>query len=239
MQGLSKMADLMILNLITLVCCIPVVTVGASFTALHYMCLKIVRDEETYVFKGYFKSFKENFKQATVIWLLQLVMILVLAGDFYIMLQTEKGFPFLIQVMIFVVAVIAIMTSTFVYPMLAKFDNTIARTIKNSLFVSILQFPKTLLMVAFNVLPFVAVVVAPALFPIGILFCFSLPAFLGALLYNKYFKKLEIRLTGEEEAPTAGEADIFTEDQRESIEALGYSLKNEEEKEEESVMDNN
>ena len=70
MQALGKMADLMWLNILTLICCIPVVTAGASLTAMHYMALKIVRNEECYITKGFFKSFKENFKQATLIWLL-------------------------------------------------------------------------------------------------------------------------------------------------------------------------
>lgn len=85
MQALGKMADLMWLNILTLICCIPVVTAGASLTAMHYMALKIVRNEECYITKGFFKSFKENFKQATLIWLLMVIVIAVLTGDFIIM----------------------------------------------------------------------------------------------------------------------------------------------------------
>ena len=55
MQALGKMADLMWLNILTLICCIPVVTAGASLTAMHYMALKIVRNEECYITKGFFK----------------------------------------------------------------------------------------------------------------------------------------------------------------------------------------
>ena len=78
MQGLSKMADLMWLNVLTLLCCLPVVTMGASLTAMNYVALKIVRDEECYISKSFFKSFKENFKQATIIWLMILVAALIL-----------------------------------------------------------------------------------------------------------------------------------------------------------------
>ena len=58
MQGLNKVADLMILNIIALLCCVPIITIGASITALYYMALKIVRGEEVYIFKGFMKSFK-------------------------------------------------------------------------------------------------------------------------------------------------------------------------------------
>ena len=81
---LNRVADLIILNLLTLVCCIPIFTVGAAMTGLNYVCLKMVRNEEGYIVRGFFKSFKQNFKQATIIWLIILLAIIVLAGDFYI-----------------------------------------------------------------------------------------------------------------------------------------------------------
>ena len=67
MQGLGKMADLLWLNVLTLICCIPIVTIGASFTAMNYMALKMARNEECYITRGFFKSFRENLKQATLI----------------------------------------------------------------------------------------------------------------------------------------------------------------------------
>ena len=57
MQGLGKMADLMWLNVLTLICCLPIVTIGASLTAMNYMALKIARNEECYITRGFFKSF--------------------------------------------------------------------------------------------------------------------------------------------------------------------------------------
>ena len=78
MKYANKFADLMFLNMITIIFCIPIFTIGASLTAMHTMVLKIYRDEESYVIRGFFKAFKENFKQATIMWLLYLVMLLVL-----------------------------------------------------------------------------------------------------------------------------------------------------------------
>lgn len=77
MRFLGRLADLMILNLVTLLCCLPVVTIGASLTAMHYVLLKMVRNEESYIVRSFFKSFKENFKQATVIWLIILLLSLI------------------------------------------------------------------------------------------------------------------------------------------------------------------
>ena len=87
MTFLSKMADLMILNLLTLLCCLPIITAGDAMTALYYMTIKMVKNEECYIVKGYFKSFKENFKQATIIWLIALVVGIIFAGDFHRILR--------------------------------------------------------------------------------------------------------------------------------------------------------
>ena len=85
MQAMGKVADLMWLNILTLVCCMPIITAGAAMTALHYSALKIARNEECYITKDYFKSFKENLKQSTLIWLIYLVLILVLVLDFFLL----------------------------------------------------------------------------------------------------------------------------------------------------------
>ena len=68
--SLSRLADLFWLNLLYIICCIPLVTVGAASTALYYVTLKMAKDEEGYITRSYFKSFKDNFVQATAIWLL-------------------------------------------------------------------------------------------------------------------------------------------------------------------------
>ena len=59
---MGRIADLCILNIICLVCCIPIVTAGASITAMYYVTLKMVRNEEAYIVRSFFKSFKDNFK---------------------------------------------------------------------------------------------------------------------------------------------------------------------------------
>lgn len=203
MQGLGKMADLMILNLLALVCCIPVVTVGATMTALHYMTLKIVRDEEVYIVKGFLKSFKENFKQATIIWLLQLVCAVILGLDFFLLFSGAVEFPFVIQVMMFVVGVMVTATFLMVYPVLSKFDNTLVNTLKNAFLMAVLQFPKVVLIFILWLLPAFIAIFVPQVIPLVILFGMSLPALCSSFLYNKFFQKTEQRMM--EKAIEAGE----------------------------------
>lgn len=194
MQSLSKMADLLLLNLLAGICCIPIVTIGASMTALHYMSLKMVRDEECYIVKGFFKSFKQNFKQATIIWLLILVTIAVIGADIYIMNNMGESVSRVIRFIVTIVGIIVAFGSTFVFPVLAKFDNPVLRTIKNAYIISILQLPKTILMMALNVVPWVILATSVKWAPIPLFFGLSVPAYVSAMLYNNFFKKLETQV---------------------------------------------
>ena len=219
MQALGKMADLLWLNVLTFICCIPIVTIGASLTAMNYVALKIARNEECYITKDYFKSFRQNLKQATVIWLLLLLLLLVLVGDFYIISNSDITFGNVIRIVITVIAVVVVFTAMHVFPMLAKFDNTIPNTIKNAFFMSILQFPKTLLMIVLYILPPVIVVLFTQIAPIPILFGFSVPAWLSAKLYSGFFKKLEDQILAEAEPPEEEGEDerIFRDELDESL----------------------
>ena len=117
--------------------------------------MKMARNEECYIARDFFKSFKLNFRQGTAIWLIELFIILILTGDFLIMSRTEMSFGNVIKVILTVIAFLALFTFMFVFPVLAKFENTVMRTIKNAFFIGVLQFPKTIAMMVLAVLPLV------------------------------------------------------------------------------------
>ena len=120
MNVLNKMADLMWLNILTLICCIPVITAGAALTSMHYVALKIVRNEESYITRSFFKSFKTNFRQATLIWLLLMLVAAILGGDYYIITKSGMQFSQVLVVLIMAAGVLVICTSLYVFPVLAK-----------------------------------------------------------------------------------------------------------------------
>lgn len=215
MNVLNKVADLMWLNILTLLCCIPIFTAGASFTALHYMCLKVLRNEESYISRGFFKSFKENFKQATIIWIIILVVAGILVGDYFIISKSGLEFNQVIQIIIMLVGILLLFTTIYVFPILAKFSNTTVRTIKNALVASLIQLPKTILMIVFYAIPIVLFVVSLRLFPFVFLFGLSVPAMLSAMVYNKFFKKLEVQI--EEANAVDGETEEIAEEDDERI----------------------
>ena len=85
---LNKATDTLIATLLWLVCSIPIITIGASTTAFYSVMLKLVKDEESYITKSFFKAFKENFKIATIVWLILGVIGAVLLTSIYIVLNT-------------------------------------------------------------------------------------------------------------------------------------------------------
>lgn len=191
MNFFSKMADLIGLNILAFICCLPIVTVGASMTALHYVCLKIVRDEEGYIVKSFFKSFKQNFKQATLMWLIMCVFIVIYVLDFCVLRFSTVALPDWLRVLLLAVGVVAVFATMHAFPLLAKFENTIGRTFKNSLLVGVMILPKTVLMMVMAVVPLAIAIYFPAAMPIVIMFGVSGPALFNAWLYNKTFKKFE------------------------------------------------
>lgn len=207
---MGKVADLVILNILAFVCSIPVFTIGASWTAMYFVTIKIVRKEEGYVIRDFFRSFKENFKQATVIWLLVLVVAAIFAGDFLIYRMMPDQIPTFIMIVVAVLAYLLLGTTVYVFPVLSRFDNTIKNTIKNAFILSIANIPFTILFVILLALPIVVALFVIELAPILILMGISLPAYLSSMMFVRIFRKVEPKQvqTGEETADEESEAEV-------------------------------
>ena len=191
MRFLSRMADMIILNILMMICCIPIITVGAAYTAMHYVLLKMVRDEEGYLIRGFFKSFIQNFKQATVIWLFMLLVIMVFVGDWLIFRVAADTFPKALIVGVAAIGIIVLMVAVYVFPLLARFDNTIKNTVHNAALLAFGNLPKTLLMIVVYALPFVIAYFSVYSYIFIFMFGISLPAYGVAWLYSNIFKKFE------------------------------------------------
>lgn len=196
---LDKFASLLWLNILWLVCCIPVFTIGASTTAMYYVALKMVKNEESYITKSFFKSFKQNFLQATVIWIALLVCAVLVALDLVICKDNTAGIFGVVNVAAYAVGFAVLLVALYVFALLAKFDNTIKNTIKNAFFISILNFPYTLIIVVFTVIPFAVAYFIPQLIPLSVFMGGSLVAYLSSMPFNKIFDKLIEKEEPEEE----------------------------------------
>ena len=227
MNFLSKIADIMILNLLIIICSIPVFTIGAAVSAAYYMAFKMVKNEETYIVRGFFKAFKENFKQATVMWLLVLVVIAVLSVDYTIIVYSGIEFSRWIRIAMVTVTMILLMGVVFMFPLQARFINPVKYTIKNSFLMALSHLPTTVLLIAVYAVPVVVFYFVPQSLPVLILLAFGMIVYLKSYLLLRVFKRYEDALAAgiDAPAPDPSEADsgIFAESDR--IEKEGRMVK--------------
>lgn len=187
----TKLTDLMIINLLTLLCCLPIFTIGPALTAMHYVLLRLYRDEEGYIVKNYFKSFKENFKQATLIWLIYLGIIAVVGLDAWVIAKGGLEIPAFIKYALVFVGVLGTFSLTWVFVLQSRYENPIKATIKNSFIVSVANFFKTVMMLIMLLVPALLIFISEATLPIVFFYGFSLPGLLQTMIYSKIFDRME------------------------------------------------
>lgn len=195
MRFLSTLCDLIILNILCIICCIPIITAGASITALFSVTLKMVKGEESYIVRGFFKGFKDNFKQATIIWLIMAVFGIFMYMDYRAAYVLPTNVRNVFQVMIGAIMILYAMLFTYIFPYLARFENSIKNIFKNSLLIAVLNLPWTLLMTVLPIaLVFITFLTSYTLVygsMIWILFGFSLVAYMNSGIFRKVFAKYE------------------------------------------------
>lgn len=188
-HGLNRIVDYIIINIIYIVCCIPIITIGAATTALHYTSLKMVYNEG-YVIRTFFKAFKENFKQATLIWIPALFVFLMLFINSRVLpLRFTGSMWSMVCIANKVVLVFFAFLFTLVYPLLAKFDNTTRGSLLNAVLISIRSLPWTLLATLIWFFPVIISYFSPFagsyVIMFWIFFGFSVSGYLMSYIYEE------------------------------------------------------
>ena len=191
-RALTKVADLFWLNILFVICCIPIFTIGAALSAMYSVTLKMCVDKEGAISQDYFNAFRENFKQATILWLIMLgVGIFLIAG--FLMVPFLGGIVYEIAFwLLCVIGVVYIMVFSFLFPLQSKFSNPIKRTMINALFLSIRHLlPTTVVVSLLTALPGLIVYFKPdylfKFLPLVVLILFSGIAFLKSKLLTPIF----------------------------------------------------
>lgn len=143
---LGKLTDSLILDFIFLISCLPVITIGASCTAFYYTMHKVLRRDRGYLWSEYKRSWKENFKQATVCWLIFLGIAAVLCTDIYVMYQMFRAGSSFGSAYVFFVILLAVLIlwAVYTFAAIARFENTTRELLKISAWIMIAHLPKTL-----------------------------------------------------------------------------------------------
>jgi len=128
----NRIGDLIFLNLLFILCSIPILTIGASFTALNYCCMKLIKEGDVSARRMFFTAFKENFRQATAIWLCYLFVIGMLLFNLYFLNITHNLISQILRYLfLFLFAIINII-ALYLFPTVAVFKNKTSALIKNA-----------------------------------------------------------------------------------------------------------
>lgn len=227
---IGKLGDLILLNVLWIICSIPIFTIGASTTAVYYVTMKLSRDEDDSAIRGFFRSFKENFKQATIIWLILLVAGGLLAFDFWFVFTGKMAVSGTLKLILNAVfggiILIYLFISTYVFPLQARFYNPVKRTLFNAFFMSVRHLLQTIGIIAIDaavaVGSYFSLFLFPQMFLLLVLFGMPLIAFINSYFFTAIFKKY---IPKEEEVQDRDVILLFDEESSDVEEAI-KSLKN-------------
>ena len=192
MNLLSTIADLIVLNLLFVICSLPVITFGAAYSAKYYVAMKIVRGEDNGVIVPFFKAFIRNFKQSTAVWLIMIVAIALITLDWRWISYNgwaNTALPYKIGIIAFSI-VVALMTIT-IFPTIARYEMKTAELFKAALIFSIIKFIPLILILALMVGSVIACIWYAQWFPLIYVFCSTTITYFLCVVFIKQFDKLE------------------------------------------------
>lgn len=187
---ICRFIDLVKINLLWLLFSLPVVTIGASTVAAYSVLLKMVDDEEGYVARAFVKAFQKNWKQGIPMGIIFLVASYALYLDYEINRVSEEGSLILIIIGI-ISAFVIVMALIYSFPLLARYENSIAATIQNSMEIARRYFARTLLIVVLLLLEYVVFSYNYILMAFGFFFGPAFMMFTVAAFSKRIFQEIE------------------------------------------------
>lgn len=190
-QFMAKTADFVVLNLLFLLTCLPVITIGTSVSALFCVTIKEADTESAYLIKGYLSAWKKNFKEATPVWILHLALSFLFLFSFRFWYSLKTGLSAVICTVLAVLFFILILSMIYTYPLIARYKNTRRQTLKNSVLIPLSNPVPTAEILGVIV---IAVTMNCFLKPFRILMLligFSFTSYCCSFIFLKLFRRLE------------------------------------------------
>lgn len=203
-RALSDLNTLVILNILTALFCIPVITAGASVAAMHYVIMEMFENRGDGAAREFWKRFKENLRNATPVWLILLAAAVFIYVDCRIIMGGQMGLPRAMLVPLYIGAFIEASIAVYAFPLTARFVYSTGATFKNSAILAVANFPRTVLMVLYHVIMPYLLFNVSRLLPLFFLVGISLPAYFSALLYMPVIRKMIGEPEPDEDMPVDG-----------------------------------
>lgn len=189
---LNKLGDIIVANLLFLVCCIPIITIGPALTALYHCMLRTVKGNNNGTTKTFFRTFKENFRQSLIVWLGLLAVGFILFLNIRFLQNTASVVSKPLFYVSLGIAGLVIILALYIFPVIAAFANTTVNLLKNAYVFAFLHFPSTLAIAVITILPMFMTYRDIKLMPLyaccWFFFGFGLTAYVNSLLLYRMFK---------------------------------------------------
>lgn len=196
MNLFSRISDFLLLNFLFIITSIPVITLGSSITALYSVSLKMVRNEESYIARDYFKAFRRNFKIATPAFLFLFVTGILMSANILISFQAKGGFYMVLRVLSSLCLIYLIICAKYYFPILARFDFTSKQVWMHIPHMIVTHTGSFLFLVLLNapiiVLLLYSIYTAAFVLLIGCIFGFAIFTYIESFLFRKIFKNYEL-----------------------------------------------
>lgn len=213
-KGLMKIGDFLILGFLGVLFSLPIVTLGASITAMFYAGMKLAKNEESYVFKDFWRSYKSNLRQGFLIELIiaALAALMVLNIDICMQWGQNEGGMVPVLLVYATIGMLLVLAGVTIYtfPLLAKFNNTVIGTLKNGLLLCMKHLPQTFVMLIVTVVIGYFTTTMPPVMILTIPFICYVDSFIMSRVLATYVKQAEevaAKELAEEEAKEAAAAE--------------------------------
>lgn len=195
MRFWGRVGDILLLNIVFVVTSIPVITIGTALSALYTVAMKLVRGEDPAIIKEYLKAYKRNFKPATICWLFMAVIGVLLFVDFRLVAVFSGTAYTVMRLLLAMILGIWLLTFLYLFPYIARFENTILNSMKNALFLSVAHIPSTLMMLGVAIGLLIITLFTSKTFVIGTIlwtfFGFAILSYVQSFLLCRIFTKYE------------------------------------------------
>ena len=195
MRFLGRIGDIIILNLIFVVTALPVVTVGTALSALYTVAMKLARGEDPSVLREYMRAFWRNRKPATICWLIMAAAGALIFLDFRLAGAFGGALYTVVRLLLAMIFGVWMLTFLYLFPYIARFENTVFHSVKNALFLSAAHLPSTVMMLVISVGLIVVTLFTSRTFVIGTIGWFfagfAAVAYVQSFLLSRIFAKYE------------------------------------------------
>ncbi len=191
MRFLARIVDLAVLNLMTLVCMIPIVTAGPAITAMNNVLIHLVRKDETYVWKMFIKSFRQNLKQGIGLGLLYTAIFAVAGLELMMLHSIDAKSSTMFMIIITVIGICVFGVGIYTFALLSRFENTVRGTLVNAATLALGHILRTLGMLAICAAWAAFLWFAHGITLLVLLYGLTIPGYLCVMIYNPIFETME------------------------------------------------